>query len=29
VFGNQVIGQDPDPNIRTHMLQDPVPYNND
>lgn len=24
VFGNRVIGQDPDPNIRTQMLHDPV-----
>jgi hypothetical protein len=29
VFGNQIIGQDPDANIRTQMLHDPVPYNND
>jgi hypothetical protein len=29
LFGNQVIGQDPDANIRTQMLHDPVPYNND
>jgi hypothetical protein len=24
-FGNRVIGQDPDPNIRTQMRHDPVP----
>jgi hypothetical protein len=29
LFGNQVIGQDPDANIRTQMLHDPAPYNND
>jgi opacity protein-like surface antigen len=27
VFGGRVIGHDPDPNIRTQMLHDPVPYN--
>jgi opacity protein-like surface antigen len=25
VYGNRVIGQDPDPNIRAQMLHDPVP----
>ena len=24
-FGGRVIGEDPDPNIRTQMLHDPVP----
>jgi hypothetical protein len=26
-FGNRVIGQDPDPNIRSQMLRDPFPGN--
>ena len=25
IFGNRVIGQDPDPNIRAQMRHDPVP----
>jgi len=24
MFGNRVVGEDPDPNIRTQMLHDPV-----
>jgi hypothetical protein len=27
IFGNRVIGQDPDPNIRLQILRDPYPGN--
>jgi hypothetical protein len=27
IFGNRVIGQDPDPNIRLQMRRDPYPGN--
>jgi hypothetical protein len=26
-FGNRVIGQDPDPNIRSQLIRDPYPGN--